>query len=47
MLGWMGENCDEDINECEHGVCHGNAVCSDHLNGGYSCHCPEHFTGML
>jgi hypothetical protein len=38
MLGWSGENCDEDVNECEvdNGGCHAERECIN-TDGGSAC----------
>ncbi|XP_005106589.2 uncharacterized protein LOC101849874 [Aplysia californica] len=43
LAGWKGENCDEDINECELGYCQ-RGTC-ENSQGDYFCHCPVYYTG--
>ena len=43
MLGYSGELCESDINECASEPCsnaHGNATCND-LQNGFNCTCQE------
>lgn len=43
-LGWTGENCTVDINECENNqdICGNEKVCQN-LEGSYMCNCKEGF----
>ena len=41
--GWKGQNCDEDIDECQLGYCQNNATCNNSL-GSYACACSPGFT---
>ncbi|XP_052690973.1 LOW QUALITY PROTEIN: uncharacterized protein LOC128168852 [Crassostrea angulata] len=45
-LGWTGENCTVDINECENNqdtyICGNEKVCQN-LEGSYTCNCKEGF----
>lgn len=43
-LGWTGENCTVDINECENNqdICGKEKVCQN-LEGSYICNCKEGF----
>lgn len=44
LLGWMGENCDEDVDECiiDLFICGFNCVCKN-LEGFYLCGCEDGF----
>ncbi|XP_071081714.1 uncharacterized protein [Haliotis cracherodii] len=46
-MGWKGDNCEQDINECEaDGYCQNEADCED-LPGSFKCKCREGFGGMF
>jgi hypothetical protein len=49
QLGWTGEHCQTDINECEQeNNCSKNkSICEDHPHGFYTCRCHAGFTGQL
>lgn len=38
--------CDVDIDECASQPCKNGGICND-LPGGFSCKCPDEFTGPL
>lgn len=44
-VGWMGKNCDQNINDCI-GQCQHGATCIDLVND-YHCACQPGFTGQL
>ena len=44
-LGYIGELCDEEINECIGVVCQNGASCIDKI-GRYECNCSKSFHGM-
>jgi len=46
-LGWNGDFCQININECEQGnnCSKDNSICQDHLDGFYTCNCHQGFTG--
>jgi hypothetical protein len=46
-LGWNGDFCQININECEQGnnCSKDNGICQDHLDGFYTCNCHQGFTG--
>ncbi|XP_031554592.1 neurogenic locus protein delta-like [Actinia tenebrosa] len=43
-VGWQGENCDQDIDECFLNQCRGYAVCNNTI-GNYSCACVKGWQG--
>ncbi|XP_045193379.2 uncharacterized protein LOC123549396 [Mercenaria mercenaria] len=50
-IGWEGDNCDVDIDDCETKPCAGNALCTDYkpeehqrLGIGYDCQCAAGYT---
>ncbi|KAI8429485.1 hypothetical protein MSG28_000120 [Choristoneura fumiferana] len=46
ILGYRGQNCEIDIDDCPGNLCQNGATCIDELNT-YSCECPPTFTGSL
>lgn len=44
-VGWMGKNCDQNINDCV-GQCQHGATCIDLVND-YHCACLPGYTGKL
>mgnify|MGYP001792217083 FL=1 len=42
--GWSGEDCSEDINDCENEPCANGGHCKDKVNG-FSCDCNEGWMG--
>lgn len=42
--GWMGNNCSQDINECNSGICENDGTCTN-FEGGFSCTCTPGFSG--
>ena len=44
FAGYMGGNCELEINECESAPCYNGATCED-LVGGYECQCVEQYYG--
>ena len=45
-LGFEGENCATDIDECAANPCQNNGVCHDMI-ANYTCDCPRGYTGLL
>ncbi|XP_067683794.1 uncharacterized protein [Haliotis asinina] len=46
-MGWMGDNCEQNIDECQAGgYCQNSAVCED-LPGSFKCKCRDGFGGMF
>ena len=47
QLGWDGDSCQMNINECDRGnnCSKENSMCEDHLDGFYTCRCHAGFTG--
>ncbi|CAH1239922.1 OIT3 [Branchiostoma lanceolatum] len=43
-VGWAGEFCQEDMDECGLGVCQNGANCTN-TGGGYTCSCPIGYIG--
>ncbi|CAF3431133.1 unnamed protein product [Rotaria socialis] len=48
-IGWNGDFCQMNINECELGnnCSKENSICEDHLDGYYTCKCQQGFTGQF
>ncbi|XP_046404565.1 protein crumbs isoform X2 [Ischnura elegans] len=44
--GWIGSNCDLDVNECQSDPCRNGASCTDSINS-FSCSCLPGFTGKM
>ncbi|XP_068104249.1 protein crumbs homolog 2 isoform X1 [Hyperolius riggenbachi] len=44
--GFAGENCSQNIDECESDPCKNGGICIDLING-YECHCALGYTGVL
>lgn len=44
MLGFAGDQCEYEYNECESSPCLHGGTCTDHI-GSYSCSCGRGFTG--
>ncbi|MBN3291854.1 FBP1 protein, partial [Polypterus senegalus] len=44
--GWTGDNCTDNINECEGNWCQNGGTCEDGVNE-YRCLCPSGFTGQF
>jgi hypothetical protein len=44
-LGWDGENCDRDVNECGSDPCKNGGTCDDRLDS-YACACTDGFSGL-
>ena len=44
ILGFTGQQCEVNVNECLSFPCHNNATCED-IVGGYVCHCMTGWTG--
>ncbi|XP_046354296.2 uncharacterized protein LOC124133799 [Haliotis rufescens] len=44
--GWSGRNCNEDVNECDLGVCRHSAGCNN-LLGTFTCHCLRGSSGRF
>lgn len=42
---FLGNNCSEDIKECESNPCLNNGVCSEPVANGFQCSCPSGVTG--
>ena len=45
-VGFTGDNCDTDIDDCIAHACQNNASCQDEVND-YSCSCEYGFTGQM
>lgn len=47
-LGWEGEHCEKNIDECQRGnnCSKEHSTCEDQLNGYYTCKCQQGFTGI-
>ena len=43
-LGFTGERCQTNINDCEFSMCKNNATCEDRV-ASYDCVCPHGFSG--
>lgn len=46
IVGFKGDSCEINYNECDFGFCTNNSTCID-LPGDYTCICPQGFTGRL
>ena len=46
FTGWKGENCTEDVDECENSPCKNNATCENTI-GSYKCKCDTGYEGQL
>lgn len=44
-IGWKGESCTENVNECASKPCQNDGECTDAVNG-YTCTCNDGFTGI-
>ena len=44
FLGFTGENCEVNVNECLSFPCENNGTCEDRIDG-YICHCMSGWTG--
>lgn len=44
IVGFKGDSCEINNNECDFGFCTNNSTCID-LPGDYTCICPQGFTG--
>ena len=42
--GWSGEDCSENINDCENEPCNNGGHCKDQVNG-FSCDCIDGWAG--
>jgi len=42
--GFLGRNCEIDIDDCESAVCPPNSICVDGV-ASYTCHCKSGLTG--
>ena len=46
FVGFVGQRCEERINECRSNPCLNGGTCQQVLNGlGFNCFCPFGFTG--
>ncbi|OWF51465.1 sushi, von Willebrand factor type A, EGF and pentraxin domain-containing protein 1-like [Mizuhopecten yessoensis] len=45
-VGFTGNDCDVDLDDCEMNSCQNNATCQDSVNN-YTCQCLPNFTGAL
>ena len=43
--GYIGTQCEVNIDDCEANICMNNATCVDGVSN-YSCSCPSNFTGQ-
>ncbi|GCB67874.1 hypothetical protein scyTo_0008137 [Scyliorhinus torazame] len=46
QLGFTGERCSVNIDECKSGPCMNQGTCEDQ-NNGFKCHCTPGFTGLV
>ncbi|XP_067868625.1 protein crumbs homolog 1-like isoform X1 [Heterodontus francisci] len=46
QLGFAGEHCSVNIDECESDPCMNKGTCEDQING-FQCHCAPGFTGVM
>ncbi|KAL3847743.1 hypothetical protein ACJMK2_018637, partial [Sinanodonta woodiana] len=44
-VGWIGLNCELDVNECRQSPCMNGGTCQN-APGYYTCTCPEGFIGI-
>lgn len=44
LLGFMGQHCEHNIDDCPGHNCQNGGVCADGVNT-YNCQCPPHYTG--
>lgn len=42
--GFLGRNCEFDVDDCESAVCPSNSICVDGI-AAYTCHCKSGYTG--
>lgn len=42
--GFLGRNCEIDVDDCESAVCPSNSICVDGV-ASYTCHCKSGYTG--
>uniref|UniRef100_M3XVL5 EGF-like domain-containing protein n=2 Tax=Mustela TaxID=9665 RepID=M3XVL5_MUSPF len=46
--GWTGQNCSEEINECDSDPCMNGALCHEStIPGQFVCLCPPFYTGKF
>ena len=47
-LGWEGDSCEKNIDECQRGnnCSKEHSICEDQINGYYTCKCQQGFTGI-
>ncbi len=44
FIGFIGDHCETDLDECDPNPCRNNGICTDLINS-YRCTCPNGFEG--